>query len=40
MTIFPKVTIKKSYKMKRKKRFIFAIYFVSYMIFNVFFTKL
>ena len=40
MTIFPKLTFKMSCKLICKKMCIYAIYCVSYMIFNMLFTKL
>ena len=40
MTIFPKLIHEISYKLICQKMFIFAIYCVSYMIFNILFTKL
>ena len=40
MIIFPKLTIKMSCKLKCRKILIFAIYCVSYMIFNMLFIKL
>ena len=40
MTTFPKLIKKMSWKLICKMMFIFAIYCVSYMIFNMLFTKL